>query len=315
MDNEAEFEDIVVENGFFDKMETLDKIQIDLLVVAIPSVMVIIAEMLLFAGLTKFTIWTHLILLITLTFSTMIFNDRKQQHIIYAFILLSLLRILNLSMPVFFEIPLYSFVFNYIPLTIPIYVLVKDQHLTLSDLGINRNIRYYDLPLILIASIVIASGEFLIIRPDYLIPDLSLLNLLKLAIVMIFYVGLIEELIFRPILQTKLQEIVGKYQGLTLVSIIFAVMHSGYGTPYAIVFAGFAGLILGTIYTLRRNLILVTLTQGCTNVMLFGIMPHMLAPELETSDIIRENGMIIIGSILLIILILSIGYIKLKKEK
>ena len=315
MDDETEFEDFIVENGFFDKMETLDKFQIDILVVAIPSVMVIIAEMLLFAGMTKFTVWTHLILLITLTFSTMIFNDRKQQHIIYAFILLSLLRILNLSMPVFFETTLYSFVFSYVPLTIPIYVLVKDQNLTLSDLGINRNIRYYDLPLILIASILIAAGEFLIIRPDHLIPDLSLLNLIKLAIVMILYVGLIEELIFRPMLQTKLQEIVGKYQGLALAAIIFAVMHSGYGTPYSIIFAGFAGLILGTIYLIRRNLILVTLTQGCTNIMLFGIMPHMLSPELQTSDIVRENSMIISGSILLIILIISIGYIKLKKKK
>ncbi|AKB85886.1 CPBP family intramembrane glutamic endopeptidase [Methanococcoides methylutens] len=314
MDNEAEFEDIVVENGFFDKMETLDKFQIDLFVVAIPSVMVIIAEMLLFAGMTKFTIWTHLTLLITLIFSTMIFNDRKQQHIIYAFILLSLLRILNLSMPVFFEIPLYSFVFSYAPLVIPIYILVKDQDLTLSDLGINRNIRYYDLPIALIAGIVIAAVEFLIIRPGYLIPELSLLNLLKLSIVMIFFVGLIEEIIFRSILQTNLEEMVGKYQGLVLASIIFAVMHSVYGSAYEITVAGFAGLILGTMYLLRRNLLLVTLTQGCSNIMLFGILPHTFAPELTTSSIITENGTIISGVILLTLSIVAIGFIKLKRE-
>ncbi|WP_440953432.1 lysostaphin resistance A-like protein [Methanococcoides sp. FTZ1] len=314
METETEVEDIVVENGFFDKKETLNKFQIDLLVVAIPSVIVIIGEMLLFAGLTKLTLWTHLTLLITLTFSTIIFNDRKQQHIIYAFILLSLLRILNMSMPVFFETTLYSLVFNYVPLTIPIYVLVKGQNLTLSDFGINRNIRYYDLPLILIASIVIAAGEFLILRPNNLIPDLSLQNLIKLTIVMILYVGLIEELIFRPILQTWLEEIVGKYQGLILAAIIFAVMHSGYGTPYEIFFAGFAGLIIGTIYLIRRNLILVALTNGCTNIMLFGIMPQMLAPELQTSDILGESSKIILGSILAIISIVSIGYIKLKRK-
>lgn len=308
-------EDVVMENDLFNKIRRMDQFKIDLLVIAIPSLMIIIAEMSLFAGMTKFTLWTHFILLIILTLSTMIFNDKNKQHILHAFILLSLLRILSLLMPVFFEMTLYSYVFIYAPLAIPIYILVKDQGLGLSDLGITRNIRYYDLPLVLIASIVIAAGEFLIIKPSYLIPDLSLLNLLKLSIIMIFFVGLIEELIFRSILQTKLEEMIGKYQGLILATILFAVMHSGYGTQYEIAFAGFAGFILGTMYLIRRNLLLVTMTQGLVNIMLFGVLPHIVTPKLDTSELATENNKLIVGLIILVLSIVAIGFIELRRNK
>ncbi|WP_135609516.1 CPBP family intramembrane glutamic endopeptidase [Methanococcoides sp. AM1] len=312
---ETEAEDFVVENEIFSKIRRADQFQIDLLVIAIPSIMIIIAEMSFFTGMTKFTLWTHLVLLITLTFSTMIFNDKNKQHILSAFILLSLLRIVNLSMPVFFEMTLHSYILIYAPLAIPIYIFVKNQNLGISDLGITRNIKYYDLPLVLIASVVIAAGEFLIIKPSYLIPDLSLLNLFKLSIIMIFFVGLIEELIFRSILQTKLEEMIGRYQGLILATILFAVMHSGYSTPYEIAFAGFAGFILGTIYLIRRNLLLVTMTQGLVNILLFGVLPHIVIPKLNTSGLAMENTKLIVGFIFLIISIVAIGFIELRKKK
>lgn len=276
METGTEVEDVVMENDFFSKIRGIDQFRIDLLAIAIPSLMIIIAEMSLFAGRAKLAMWMHLIMLIFLTLSTMTFEDRNRKHILRAFILLSLLRVLNLSMPVFFEMTLYSYAFIYAPLIISIYVVVKDQGLSYSDIGITRNIRYYELPVALIASIVIAVGEFLIIKPGYLIPDLSAFNLLKLSIIMIFFVGLVEELLFRSILQTKLEEMIGKYQGLILASILFGVMHSGYGTPYEIAFTAFAGFIMGGMYIIRRDLLLVTMVHGFVNILLFGILPHIM---------------------------------------
>ncbi|UGV40042.1 CPBP family intramembrane metalloprotease [Methanococcoides orientis] len=276
METGTEVGDIVVENDFFSKIRGIDQSRIDLLAIAIPSLMIIIAEMSLFAGRTKLAMWMHLILLIFLTLSTMVFEDRNRKHILRAFILLSLLRILNLSMPVFFEMTLYSYAFIYAPLIISTYVVVKDQELSYSDIGITRNIRYYELPVALIASVVIAVGEFFIIKPGYLIPDLSVFNLLKLSIIMIFFVGLVEELVFRSILQTKLEEMIGKYQGLILASILFGFMHSGYGTFHEIAFTAFAGFIMGGIYIIRRDLLLVTIVHGFVNILLFGILPHIV---------------------------------------
>ena len=50
----------------------------------------------------------------------------------------------------------------------------------------------------------------MIIRTNSLIPDLSIFNLLMLSIVMIFFVGLVEEIIFRSILQNRLEMVLGR---------------------------------------------------------------------------------------------------------
>ncbi|ABE52887.1 CPBP family intramembrane glutamic endopeptidase [Methanococcoides burtonii] len=270
MDPDIGSEDVALQNGrvkYFLNMEHLT--------IIIPSLTIILAELSLFFGYTKLSTWVHIILLVVLTLSTIVINDADTQYLFRAFILLSLLRILNLSMPVFFDLTLYSYVFIYAPLLIPIYVLVKDQGLDMKSLGMVRSIRYYELPLALLVGLIIALGEFMIIKPGYLIPDLSFFNLLKISIVMIIFVGFFEEIIFRSILQTKLESMIGKYQGLFLASILFGVMHSGYGTLYEMLFTAFAGLVLGYMYQRSRSLFLVSITHGFVNVFLFGVLPHL----------------------------------------
>ncbi|NPE31798.1 CPBP family intramembrane metalloprotease [Methanococcoides sp. SA1] len=257
------------------KISGTSGLNMELLTIIIPSMVIILAELSLFLGYTKFSTWVHFILLLVLTLSTIVINDVDKQYLLRAFILISMLRILNLSMPVFFDMTLYTYVFVYAPLLIPAYVMVKGQELDMESLGISTAINYYYLPVALLVSLIIALGEFMIIEPGYLIPDLSFLNLLKLSLVMVIFVGFIEELIFRAILQTKLEEMIGNYRGLFLASILFGVMHSGYGTPYEMLFTAFAGLMLGYIYQRSRNLFLVGITHGFINVILFGILPHL----------------------------------------
>ncbi|WP_305065242.1 CPBP family intramembrane glutamic endopeptidase [Methanococcoides sp.] len=274
MESDGEFVTIG-EEGILQKISGTSGLNMELLTIAIPSMVIILAELSLFLGHTKFSTWVHIILLLVLTLSTIVINDVDKQYLLRAFILISMLRILNLSMPVFFDMTLYTYVFVYAPLLIPAYVMVKGQELDMEYLGMSTAIKYYYLPVALLVSLIIALGEFMIIEPGYLIPDLSFFNLLKLSLVMVMFVGFIEELIFRAILQTKLEEILGDYRGLLLASILFGVMHSGYGTPYEMLFTAFAGLMLGYIYQRCRNLFLVSVTHGFINVILFGILPHL----------------------------------------
>ncbi|MCM1987954.1 CPBP family intramembrane glutamic endopeptidase [Methanococcoides seepicolus] len=274
MESDGEFVTIG-EEGILQKISGTSGLNMELLTIAIPSMVIILAELSLFLGHTKFSTWVHIILLLVLTLSTIVINDVDKQYLLRAFILISMLRILNLSMPVFFDMTLYTYVFVYAPLLIPAYVMVKGQELDMEYLGMSTAIKYYYLPVALLVSLIIALGEFMIIEPGYLIPDLSFFNLLKLSLVMVMFVGFIEELIFRAILQTKLEEILGDYRGLLLASILFGVMHSGYGTPYEMLFTAFAGMMLGYIYQRCRNLFLVSVTHGFINVILFGILPHL----------------------------------------
>ena len=124
--------------------------------------------------------------------------------------------------------------------------------------------------------LLLAEGEYLIIRTNYLIPDLSIFNLLMLSIVMIFFVGLVEEIIFRSILQNRLQMVFGNWTGLIFTSILFGLMHSGYGNIYEVLYASFVGLFIGYLFYRTRSLPLVAMIHGFINVFLFGIIPLLL---------------------------------------
>ena len=123
--------------------------------------------------------------------------------------------------------------------------------------------------------LAIAESEYYIIRPGYLIPDLSFINILKVSVVMILFIGFVEELIFRSILQTRLEEAMGMFSGLVITSVLFGMMHSGYGTFYEILFTSLAGFIIGYLFQRTRSLPFITLIHGLVNIFLFGIIPHL----------------------------------------
>ncbi|MDD4306419.1 MAG: CPBP family intramembrane metalloprotease, partial [Methanosarcina sp.] len=120
-------------------------------------------------------------------------------------------------------------------------------------------------------------GEYLTIRTEYLIPDLSIGNLLKLTFIMVFFVGLVEEIIFRSILQVRLEQALNIREALLITGLLFGLMHSGYGTFYEVLYTGFVGLIIGFVFYKTRSLPFVTLVHGLVNVFLFGILPHYLS--------------------------------------
>nr|WP_255679874.1 CPBP family intramembrane glutamic endopeptidase [Methanosarcina sp. DH2] len=103
------------------------------------------------------------------------------------------------------------------------------------------------------------------------------MNLLKLTIVMVFFVGLVEELIFRSVLQTRLENALGVWEAIIITSFLFGLMHSGYGTFQEILYTGFVGFIMGLAFYKTRSLPFIAVLHGFVNVFLFGILPHRLS--------------------------------------
>lgn len=191
--------------------------------------------------------------------------------------LLPVLRLINLSMPVFFATTLYTFIFVYGPLAIPVAVIVIHQRHSLEQIGISmKNIGAYmilSVPL----GFLLGFGEYMTIRSEYLIPDLTFWNLLKLTLIMVFFVGLVEEVIFRSILQTRLEEALSVPEALVITSLLFGLMHSGYGTFHEIFYTGFVGFVMGLAFYKTRSLPFIAVLHGFVNVFLFGILPHYLS--------------------------------------
>lgn len=243
--------------------------------VGIPILAIVFAEILIYFGRIKEALWIHIIILMGLSLSIKFVKNKEIYKTYQALMLLPLLRIVNLSMPIFFDITLYSFVFTYAPLAVPIMIAVAYQQLTHEEMGITLRRIWLYLPLSVLIGFGLGVGEYLIIRTGYLIPNLSLLNLLKLTVVMVFFVGLVEEIIFRAVLQTRLNIIFGAWEGILLSSMLFGFMHAGYGTFYEVLYTFFVGAIIGYMFYKTRSLPLVTLVHGFVNVFLFGVIPHI----------------------------------------
>lgn len=237
--------------------------------------LIVLPESLIYFGKFRVALLLYACILIALSLISIFVKEKEIRNICQAFLLLPIFRLINFSMPVFSKMPLLSFIFIYTPMIIPLTIVAINQQFTYKQLGLNfKNLRYY-LPVSILIGLILGLGESSAIRIIPLIPDLSFINIAKITLVMIFFVGIIEEIIFRSILQTRLEEIFGVWDGLIFSSLLFGLMNSGYGTTYEILYALFVGLLIGYIFQKTRSLPFIAMIHGFVNVFSFGVIPHL----------------------------------------
>jgi hypothetical protein len=238
----------------------------------LPLILIFVAETLLFFGYRIPSIAVHSLNILVMLGVVILKKDTKLVH---AITLVSLFRIVNTSMPIFLSLTIYWLVSLYGIMYLPIALTIKNQHISLKEIGITVE-KIYTWP----AALLIGSGlgliEYVVLAPEALIPSFTINEILKLSIIMIFFVGLIEELIFRSLLQQSLEEEIGLTKGLLLASLVFGFMHSGYSAYSEILFAGFAGMVLGYFFQRTRSLPFIAIAHGFNNIILFGVLPFLL---------------------------------------
>lgn len=237
--------------------------------IIIPVFLIILAELLIFLGKPNAAMPIHAMNLILLILSSIYINNR----IYPAFMLLPLFRLLNVAMPVFFDLTLYSYSMVYAPMFIPIYFLVKDGFVGRAEAGLTFKGFWFYLPLAISVGFALGWGEYNVIHPQLLASGTSIKDVLILIITMIFFVGIVEEFIFRSSLQTVLEARLGSIGGLLLASVIFGFMHSGYRLPLELLYVSFAGVIFGLLFWLTKSLPIISLAHGVTNISLFLVVP------------------------------------------
>lgn len=233
---------------------------------------IVLAEVLLFAGRLEASLTIHFLALIGIAFSTIWVKDRTIVYSLQALMLLPLVRIINVSMPLS-DVPVFIYVNIYAPMLVPLFFLIRHQKLSAKDLGVTFKKIYLYIPLSIIVGLIIAEGEYLAIGPGYLAMGLSMQDMVGISVLIFLFVGLVEELIFRSLLQVKLEGLFGLNAGLVFASVLFGIMHSGYGVPAEILLTTLAGFVLGYMFQKTRSLPLVTLTHSFANIILFVVIP------------------------------------------
>jgi len=188
-----------------------------------------------------------------------------------------LLRVVNLSFALIPPTTLYWLVIIYGVMFIPIIAVIVHEKMSRYDLGIDDVRRSV---LLLPLGVVVGTGfafvEHAILANKALIPNASVSELIQLSIVMIFFVALVEELLFRVLLQPQLIERSGAVAGILITSVIFGAMHAGYANVYELLFATGAGVVLGAAFYKTRNLALVVTIQAVNNIILFGVLGFLM---------------------------------------
>lgn len=234
-----------------------------------PIAGIVVSELLLFFGFTYYALGAHFLTLAACVFAPLRYET--DSALLQVFALVPVFRLVNLGMPVFFELTVYWFPLIYGPLIPAIYIAGRSNHLISISPG--WKVALLALPIAIPVSAGLGMIEYLILRPAALIPAFDLLNLLVIAAVMLLFVGFVEELLFRGVLQQALVPEIGRWPAIIVASALFGLMHSGYQVPAELLFAGTIGFVFGVIYDRTDSIVLITIMHGLLNVFLFALIP------------------------------------------
>ena len=248
------------------KAQNAERYYLDLV---FPVFLIMLAEVLIFYGNSEAAMPIHALNLIFLSLSSIFVSNRTYP----ALMLLPLFRLLNVAMPVFFNLTLYSYALVYAPMFIPIYLILKEKFITREEAGLTFERFWFFLPVAVSLGLALGWGEYMVLKPQMLTVDNDPQHIIILVLTMIFFVGVVEEFVFRSSLQTVLQERIGLTAGLVLTSIIFGFMHSGYHLPLELLYVTLAGMAFGLLFWFSKSLPVIALAHGITNISLFLVAP------------------------------------------
>lgn len=244
-------------------------------VVAIAAlVAVAVAELLTTWSDPRLGMILHGLLLAGLFVASMQTQWREAWSLLLTLAFAPLIRILSLSLPLT-EFPiLYWYLITSVPLFAAVWVAKRSLGYSWRGLGLTMHGWVLQL-LVGLSGLALGAAEYLILHPEPLAPELSWAATWLPALILFVCTGLLEELIFRGLLQRAAGDTLGRW-AVPFVAMLFAVLHIGYRSFLDVAFVFIVGLGFGLVVERTRSLLGVTLAHGLTNVMLFLVMPYFI---------------------------------------
>lgn len=234
---------------------------------------ILVTEGMLYFGVFGGVLWGYLLLFVAFTLAPLVAGQAATADVFRAFTLVPLFRLLNLGLPIFITTTLAWLPLVYGPVLLAAYVLQDDLPAVELPTARDVAVAVLFLPVILVGAILLGSVEYAIIEPAPVVESLATNEFFLLVVVMVGFVGFVEEFVFRGILQRTVEAYTGRIAGIVLSSLVFGAMHSSLQLPGEIAFGIGIGVLFAVVYDLTDNLVLVTLLHGVLNVFLFGIFP------------------------------------------
>ncbi|MEA4906461.1 MAG: CPBP family intramembrane metalloprotease [Chloroflexi bacterium] len=217
----------------------------------------------------------HALVMVALLLHSAITPQPRLQHLYLTLALAPLIRIVSLSLP----LQNYAFVYWYIIVGIPLFLSVgmvaRYAGFGLKETGVNA--RHLPVQLLFgIAGLGLGGIEYLVLRPAALVSSLSLESIWLPAMILVIFTGLLEEFIFRGVMQKAFTAVFGHNWGILYISALFAVLHVGYQSALDVVFVFAVALLFGWFAHKTGSILGVTLAHGLTNISLFLLFPFLI---------------------------------------
>lgn len=224
----------------------------------------------------------HCMVLLSLYFTSFNGADENERAFLVSMAFAPLIRILSLALPLMEFPTLYWYLITSIPLFLGLVIAGNTLEISWANLGMN--LRRLPLQILIgLSGLVFGTLEYVILRPKPLAPALEWRYILWPAFVLLVCTGLLEEMIFRGLMQYTAEHGLGRWTNL-YVSLIFAVLHIGYQSVVDVIFVLVVGFFFGWIVERTHSLIGVTLAHGATNILLFLVMPFVIGPPAPPVD-------------------------------
>ncbi len=217
----------------------------------------------------------HTIILFALLVNASMVESPDFANLLRSLMPIPIIRVVGLSIPMMQIQPLYWFPIVAIPLFAASIILMRNQGLSLKDVGmtLGGNIKLQAL----IAATGFFSGiiEFFILKPAPLIEQFTPALLLGAFFILLISTGLAEELLFRGILQTNVTKMFGTVFALLYTSLVFTTMHIGWIYFSDLVFVFSVAMFYGYCLIKTKSIVGITVAHGISNSMLFLVMPFV----------------------------------------
>jgi membrane protease YdiL (CAAX protease family) len=118
--------------------------------------------------------------------------------------------------------------------------------------------------------------EYLILKPGPLAAYVTWLDIIIASFILMVFTGLLEEYIFRGLMQSATMQMMGR-AGLLYIAVLFAVLHLGYHSLIDVIFVLMVGLFFGWLVWKTQSILGASLAHGIANISLYVIFPLLIS--------------------------------------
>lgn len=218
----------------------------------------------------------HGVTLFTMLIHAALTDDVRLQRLIVSLTLAPIIRLVSLSLPLINFQLTYWYMIVGVPLFLAALRVARIARINRKMAGVVLGPHWLlQLPIGL-TGLGLGYIEYLILRPDPLIPEFNWIEMLVPALMLLVFTGFLEEYIFRGVMQHTTIRSLGT-PGLVLISTLFTALHIGYKSVLDLVFVFVVAIYFSLVTQKTRSLLGVTLAHGLINIGLFLIFPFIVA--------------------------------------